>query len=112
MDLRWPNTTIEAQALSGIVHYYRDMLPRQSHTLAPMIEVASFPKGRIILWNDAQEDSFMEIKQMVSAETVSSYPDWTITFTLHTNDSDKQLADVISQNSKPIELFSRILIHP
>ena len=34
MDLRRPNTTIEAQALVGVVHYYRDMWTRWSHILA------------------------------------------------------------------------------
>ena len=46
---------------------------------------------------------------MVSAETLLNYPDWTINLTLHTYDSDKQLGAVISQNDKPIDLFSRKL---
>ena len=46
---------------------------------------------------------------MVSAETLLNYHNWTITLTLHTYDSDKQLGAVISQNDKPIDLFSRKL---
>ena len=42
-------------------------------------------------------------------ETLLSYPDWTIPFTVHTDASDKQLVAVISQNNKPIALFSRRL---
>ena len=58
MDLGRPATTTEAQALIGMVHYYKDMWPRRSHTLAPLIEAARGPKGRKILWNDALESSF------------------------------------------------------
>ena len=44
---------------------------------------------------------------MVSAETLLSYPDWKICFTVHTNASDKQLGAVINQNNKPIAFLSR-----
>ena len=42
---------------------------------------------------------------MVSDETLSIYPDWKIPFTLHKNDSDKQLDAIISQNNQPIALL-------
>ena len=41
---------------------------------------------------------------MVPAETLISYPDWKLSFTFHTDASNKQLGDVISQNIKPIAL--------
>ena len=47
---------------------------------------------------------------MVSYETLLSYPDQTITFTVHTDASDKQLGGVIINNNKPIALLSRRLI--
>ena len=45
---------------------------------------------------------------MVYDETLLSYPDWRIPFTVHTGASDKQLGDVISQINKHIAFFSRI----
>ena len=44
---------------------------------------------------------------MVSADTLLSYTDWTINFTIHTHASDKQLGDFISQNNKTIVFFSK-----
>ena len=49
---------------------------------------------------------------MVSSGTLISYPYWKIPFTVHNDDSDKELGAVISQNNKPIALFSRILSKP
>ena len=50
--------------------------------------------------------------RMVSAETLLSYQDWKIHFTVHTDYYDKYLGSVIGHNSKPIAFFSRRLIKP
>ena len=65
------------------------MWTRRSHILYPLEEADSRPKGGKILWNDALENSSKELNLMVSAETLLSYTYWTITFTVHTDDSDK-----------------------
>ena len=112
MDTGRPSTTTEARALIGMVQYYRNMWPRRSHVLAPLTEAASGPKGRKILWNDALEIYFKNLKCMVSVETLLSYPGWKLPFTVHTGDSDKQLGAVNSQNNKPISFFSSKLSKP
>ena len=48
---------------------------------------------------------------MVSVETLLSSTYWKLSFTFHTDDSDKQLGDVISQNNKHIAFLSRKLIN-
>ena len=49
MDLGKPNTTTETRIIIVMIHYYRDMWPRSSHILAPLIEADSGPKGRKII---------------------------------------------------------------
>ena len=88
------------------------MWPRQSHVLSTLTEAASGHKGRKILWNDALEIYFKELKCMVSVEKLLSYPDWKLPFTVHTDASDKQLGYVASHNNKPIGFFSRRLSNP
>ena len=46
IDIRLRTTTAEARELIGMVQYYRDIWPSQSHILAPLKEAASGPKGR------------------------------------------------------------------
>ena len=58
MDIGQPTTTTEAQAIIGMVQYYRDLWPRRSHIFASMKEVASGPEGKKILCNDALEEFF------------------------------------------------------
>ena len=47
---------------------------------------------------------------MVSADNYLTYPDYKITFTVHTNAYDKQLIAVISNDNKSSSFFSIILI--
>ena len=49
---------------------------------------------------------------MLYVETLLSYPDWKLTFTVHTDAFDKHLGSVISQNNKPIAFFSSKLSKP
>ena len=112
MDLGRPITMTEARSLIGMVQYYMDMWPRRSHILAPLTEADSGHKGRKMFCNVAPEESFKEPKRIVSAETLLGYPYFTITFTVHTNDSDKQLGGIIIHDNKLIALFSRIISNP
>ena len=57
MDIGIPATNTEAQALIGMVQYYRYIWPIQSHVLAPLTEAASGTKGKKTLWNKALESS-------------------------------------------------------
>ena len=73
MNLGQPSTTTEARVIIGMVQYYRDIWPRRSDVIAPLIEAASGPKGRNILCNNALESYFKELNRMVSAETLIIY---------------------------------------
>ena len=112
MDLGITDTTTEARALICMVQYYKDMCTRCSHILATRTEAAIEPKDKKILCNDALETYFKELNYMVSSEMLLSYPYWTLTFTVHTDASNKKLGAVISQNNKTISFFPKILIKP
>ena len=55
------------------------------------------------------DEAFSQVKQMILEEIFLNYPDWSKSFDVHTNASDKQLGAVISQYGKPIAFFSQRL---
>ena len=75
MDFGQTTTTTEARGLISMVWYYSDMWPKRSCLLAHLIKADSVPKDRKVLWNDALERSFKEIKCMVSSEMLLSCPE-------------------------------------
>ena len=112
MDIGRTSTSTKYRALMGMVQYYRDMCPRQSHLLAPLKEASRGPRCIKLSWNDVLEISFKESKRMLSGETLLSFPDWKLTFMVHTNSHDKQVGAVISQNNKHVDFLSRRLSKP
>ena len=106
MDLGRTNTNTETWALIGMIEYYRDLCPRQYHVLDPTKDEVRRPKCRKIIWNEALEESFKEIKRMVSSETLLKYLGWKYDLYVHTYDSDKYLGSVIIQYNQPMD-FSR-----
>ena len=97
VDLQRPKTTTEVKALIGMVQYYQDMLKSRFHILAPFTAVSSGKKGSNIKWTKELKEAFHKVKKMVQTETLLTYPDWMIPFTIHTDTSDYQLGTVISQ---------------
>ena len=79
-----------------MVQYYRDTWRISFHVLDPLTEAYSGPKGRKKRWNENIEIYFKNIKHMVYAETQLNYHKWKITFTVHTDVSDKKLGGFIS----------------
>jgi hypothetical protein len=51
--------------------------------------MSSGPKTKKLVWNDELESAFLELKRMVSGETLLNYPDWSKPFDIHTDTSDK-----------------------
>ena len=62
----------------GVVNYYLDMWPSQSHTLAPLTKIT--PNRRKCRWNKIEQDAFDEIKWIVAHDILSTYPDFNETF--------------------------------
>ena len=85
------------------------MWKSRSRILVPFTAVSSGKKGSKIMWTKELEEAFHKTKKIVQTETLLTYPDWAIPFTIHTDTSDYQLGAVISQNNKPIAFFSRKL---
>ena len=105
--LKPPKNVKQLRHFLGMVNYYRDMWRRRSHLLAPMSALLS-PKTKWN-WTDECQESFEEMKQVMSQETLLAFPDFDKTFHIYTDASDYQLGGVIMQEGKPLAFYSRKL---
>jgi RNase H-like domain found in reverse transcriptase len=56
-------------------------------------------------WTEEQPDAFKTIKQIISKETLLSFPDFTKPCEVHTATSHTDLGAVISQNTQPTAFY-------
>jgi hypothetical protein len=85
-----PRNRRELRKFIGIVNYYRDMWIRRSHVLAPLATLTS--KSTKWRWGEREQWAFNKMKQIISKETLLSYPDFNKPFIIHTDASHTQLA--------------------
>ena len=76
VDIGRPNMTTEERVYIGKFQYYRDIWPRGSFVFSPLSKVSSGLKGRILLCKYALEESFTELKCMVSTDNSLNLQDW------------------------------------
>jgi len=60
-------------------------------------------------WGDTEQKAFMTMKNIVSKETLLTYPNFNQPFQIYTDASKIQLGSVIAQNNKCIAFYSRKL---
>ena len=94
----------------GLVKYYRDMRDKCSHVLQPLTELTS--RKVKFKWTPIEQIIFHEIKRIVTRDALLIYPDFNKHFYIHTDASESQIGAVISQEGKPIDIYSRKLIGP
>ena len=66
-------------------------------------------KDKQMEWTKDLEQDFVDLKRIVSEETILYYTNPTIHFTINTDASDKHLGDVTSQKNKPIKIYIQII---
>jgi hypothetical protein len=102
-----PKTKKELRKFIGMVNYYRDMWIRRSDILAPLASLTS--KTAKWQWTEQHNNAFELMKNVVSKETLLTYPNFNLPFEIYTDASNTQLGAVICQNKKPLAFYSRKL---
>ena len=75
-----------------MVQYYWDMWKRYSHILTPITEFLVGKKGEKVERTRDIDKAFLDLKIIISEETLLNDPYRKIIFTIHTHDSDKYMA--------------------
>ena len=73
-----PTSQKEVQKFIGVINYYCDMYPIQSHTLATLTKLTSIKIN--FKWTQVRQDDFEEIKRIVARDNLLPYPDFNETY--------------------------------
>ncbi len=115
-----PTNVKQLRHFLGMVQYYHDLQARRSIILAPLTSLVgecgqtnvTRAKGTKTVpwhWDEVHQRAFDHIKATIAREVVLAYPDVSKVFEIYTDASSKQLGAVVTQENRPIALFSQKL---
>jgi hypothetical protein len=109
-----PPTSLKVlQGFIGMVNYYRDMWPHQSHILAPLTAKTGAPKKGEkpppFQWTSKMQKAFNQTKALMAADVLCAYSDHNKPFHIFNDASDYQLGACIMQEGKPVAYSSKKL---
>jgi hypothetical protein len=120
LAIQLPTNVKELRHFLGMVQYYHDLWAIQSKMLAPLTSLVgecgqtkvTRAKGNKKMpwhWDEVHQRAFDHVKATIAREVVLACPDYSKVFEVYTNASSKQLAAVITPESRPIAFFSQKL---
>lgn len=101
-----PANNTDVRAFIGAVNHYKSLWPRRAHILAPLAELTG--RGKFV-WTERHAKAFAEMKAIIAADAINTFPDHNKPYHIYTDASDLQLGAAIIQNGKPIAYFSKKL---
>ena len=107
LHMQPPTNIKQLRSFLGLVTYYRDMWPHQSHILSPLTELLCTPKT--FRWNDECTSAFKQMKALIASDALLAYPDHNKPFHIKTDASDFQLGAIIKQDNRPVASYTRRL---
>ena len=104
-NIKPPTFQKGVQQFIGVLNYYHDMCPTQSHMLEALTRIT--PNKRNFRWTKIEQFAFNEFTRILFHDTLLSYPDFNPEFKIHTDARGLQLGAVIIHKNKPIALYSK-----
>ena len=109
-----PENVTDVRRFLGLCSYYRRFVPEFATVAKPLTHLTE--KNVPFVWSAEQEDSWLELKRMLTNPPVMAYPDSKATFILDTDASQDGIGAVLSQEvdgrEKVIAYGSRVLTKP
>lgn len=107
--LQSPTNSRQLKQFLGMVNFYWDVWPRQSHILAPLNKLTGIKSKKDRKWGNEEEQAFLEAKAMLKNEALLAFPDFTKPFHLYTDAINHQLGATVAQEGKPLGFYTRKL---
>ncbi|KAI5151809.1 hypothetical protein ENBRE01_2401 [Enteropsectra breve] len=113
LEYKIPQTRKEVERFLGFVGYYRKFIPNMANTAAPLYDLLRKNNSEIIRWTDKHEESFTQLKEIVSKNLTLYIPDVNNDFILKTDASGNGIGAVLQQNTvdgiQPVDWASKKL---
>jgi RNase H-like domain found in reverse transcriptase len=104
LSMEEPKNRKQLRGFIGLISYSQDMWRRRSHVLAPLTVLTS--KKIPWKWGLAEQSAFKEAKRIISKNAMLAFLDFIKKFVIYTDASKYQLGGVISQNDKPLAVYT------
>lgn len=103
-----PTTTKQIKQFLGLVGYYRRFIQNFARIVQPLTKCLR-KDSKLNINDDEYIKAFEYCKELICNAPILTYPDFEQQFTLTTDASNVAIGSVLSQNSKPIAFYSRVL---
>ena len=110
-----PKTKKDVRTFLGLTGYYRRFILNYAEVAAPLTDLTKKSAPKTVVWTDACNRAFKELKRRLCEAPVLRTPDFDKKFILQTDASDRGVGAVLSQEDEdgcdhPIAYFSRKLL--
>ena len=92
-----PTSIKEAKNFYNLAHYFRRHCLRFSEVMIPIQELLRKDRTTTFRWEQEQENAFIKIKEILTNPPVLMLPDFTKTFYLCTDASEKAISAILCQ---------------
>jgi hypothetical protein len=105
LDWKPPMSVSEVQSFLGLVGYYQKFIPNFSKVANPITELLK--KGNKYIWNDACDEAFKVLKNLLTTSPMLTQPDIAKPFDVYCDASSTGLGGVLMQEGWVIAYSSR-----
>src|SRR6185503_6343241 len=105
--LNWPTpqSVRDVRGFLGLAGYYRKFVQNFGLLSKPLTNLLK--KGELFVWTSIHDEAFLLLKKALSSTPVLALPDFTKTFVIETDASDKGIGVVLLQDGHPLAYVSR-----
>ena len=110
-----PETKTHVHAFLGLTGYYRRFIPDYTTVALPLTDLTKKSAPNQVCWDQKCDRAFRKLKELLSSSPILQSPDFSRTFVLQTDASDRGVGAVLSQIGEdgvehPVSYYSRKLL--